>query len=79
MDVAEAMVNCYTELEMVHCVLEKATAFLIQYVEAYKKAGANGVVMAEPLAGLLPPELAAKFSSPYVREIAQKHRIRIFL
>ena len=38
MDVAEAMVNCYTELEMVHCVLEKATAFLIQYVEAYKKS-----------------------------------------
>ena len=46
MDVTEAMVNCYIEPDMVHKTLEKATAFLIDYIKAYKEAGANGAVMA---------------------------------
>ena len=35
----------------------------------YKEAGANGVVMAEPLAGLLSPDLAEEFSARYVKKI----------
>ena len=50
MDVSEAMINCYEEPEMVHIVLEKATKFLIDYISAYKEAGADGILMAEPLA-----------------------------
>ena len=69
MDVSEAMVNCYTEPEMVHATLEKVTEFLISYIMEYKKAGANGVVMAEPLAGMLSPSLAEEFSEPYVKKI----------
>ena len=68
-DVTEAMIYCYEEPEMMHTVLEKATAFLIEYIKAYKEAGANGVVMAEPLAGLLSPDLAEEFSSQYVKKI----------
>ena len=49
MDVTEAMIYCYDEPDMVHTVLEKASGFLINYINAYKAAGANGVVMAEPL------------------------------
>lgn len=71
MDVTEALVNCYTDPDMVHAVLEKATDFLVEYVKAYKAAGANGVVMAEPLTGLLSPDMAVEFSEPYVRKIAQ--------
>lgn len=71
MDVSEAMVNCYVEPEMVHTTLEKATEFLIAYINAFKKAGANGVVMAEPLAGMLSPALAEEFSEPYVRKIVE--------
>ena len=71
MDVSEAMVNCYVEPEMVHLTLEKATAFLIDYIKEYKKAGANGVVMAEPLTGMLSPALAEEFSEPYVRKIIE--------
>lgn len=71
MDVTEAMINCYAEPDMVHTTLKKATQFLIEYIKAYKEAGANGVVMAEPLAGMLSPALAAEFSEPYVREIAE--------
>ncbi len=66
MDVTEAMVLCYDEPDMVHTVMEKTTAFLIDYCKAYKAAGANGVVMAEPLTGMLSPNLAEEFSHPYV-------------
>ena len=69
MDVTEAMIYCYEEPEMVETILEKVTDFLIQYSLAYKAAGANGVVMAEPLAGLLSPNLAAEFSAPYVKKV----------
>ncbi len=71
MDVSEAMVNCYTEPEMVHTTLEKVTEFLISYILEYKKSGANGVMMAEPLAGMLSPALAEKFSEPYVKKIVE--------
>ena len=69
MDVSEAMMNCYDEPEMVHTTLEKVSQFLIDYILEYKKAGANGVVMAEPLAGMLSPALAEEFSAPYVKKI----------
>ena len=69
MDVTEALMNCYVEPEMVHKTLDKVTQFLIAYIEAYKKAGADGVVMAEPLAGILSPDLADDFSSDYVKKI----------
>ena len=54
---------------MVHTVLDKVTTFIINYIKAYKAVGANGVVMAEPLAGLLSPALAEEFSSNYVKKI----------
>lgn len=69
MDVTEAMVNCYTEPDMVHILLDKVTDFLIEYAKAYKAVGANGIVMAEPLAGLLSPALAEEFSGPYVKRV----------
>ena len=69
LDVSEALALCYEEPDMVHAVLEKTTAFLIEYTRAYKAAGANGVVMAEPLTGMLSPALAEEFSAPYVKRI----------
>lgn len=69
LDVAEAMIYCYEEPDMVHVVLRKASDFLIEYCKAYKAAGANGVFIAEPLAGLLSPAMAQEFSHSYVKEI----------
>jgi len=69
MDVSEIMILCYEEPDMVHTVMEKCTAFLIDYCRAFREAGANGVVMAEPLTGLLSPALAREFSHPYVKKI----------
>ncbi len=69
MSVTEAMINCYERPDMVHTLQKKATDFLTDYAKAYKDAGANGIVMAEPLTGLLSPSLAEEFSEPYVKAV----------
>lgn len=69
MDVTEALVNCYTEPDMVHITMKKATSFLIEYAKAYREVGAAGIVIAEPLTGLLSPAMAEEFSEPYVKEL----------
>lgn len=69
MDMTEIMVNCYVEPDFVHALLEKATLFLIEYIKSYNAVGANGIMMAEPAAGLLSPELNEAFSVPYVKRI----------
>lgn len=79
MDVNEVMLLCYDEPELVHAVLEKTTDFIIEYAKAFKEAGADGVVMAEPLAGLLPPALIGEFSTPYVRRAVEALQDENFL
>ena len=69
MDVTEIMYACYDEPETVHTVLDKATQYLIAYGQALKDAGADAIMMAEPLAGILSPDMAAVFSMPYVKRI----------
>lgn len=71
MDVNEIMYLCYDEPETVHSVLRKVTEFLTAYAQAYREAGANGVIVAEPLAGLLSPALAAEFSHIYMKELVE--------
>lgn len=68
-DMTELMMECYDSPEEVALLLEKVTDFLIAYVKAFKEAGAQGVMMAEPAAGLLSPDLAEEFSTPYVKKI----------
>lgn len=65
----EIMILCYEDPELVETVLEKATEFLIKYALAFKEAGANGITIAEPAAGLLSPPLIKEFSTPYVQRI----------
>ena len=72
MDVTEIMYICYDEPEVVHRVLEKATGFLIRYGQALKAAGADAMMMAEPLAGILSPDMAGEFSVPYVKRIVEE-------
>ncbi len=69
MDVTEIMYLCFDEPETVEKVLEKATEYLVSYANAFKKAGASGIVMAEPLAGIMSPAMAEEFSVPYVKRI----------
>jgi len=82
LNVNDIMLQCYEEPEIVHKVLRKATDFLVRYASEYKREGANGLIIAEPLAGLLSPQLIEEFSSAYVREIVEsvqdKHFITIY-
>ncbi len=74
MDMSEIMVNCYDEPDMVHKTLEKTTQFITAYIKEYKKIGADGIVMAEPAAGLLSPDLFDEFSTAYVKRIVDEVR-----
>jgi len=68
---SEACQLTVTEPELLHALLEKTTAFLSAYVRAFRDAGADGVIMAEPGAGLLSPSGFTTFSSAYVKRIVQ--------
>ena len=68
-DMTEIMMLCFDDPDTVNVLLDKVTAFLVDYARAYKEAGANGIVMAEPVAGLLSPNLEAEFSGPFVKRI----------
>ena len=71
LDMTEIMILCYEEPELVETVLEKATEFLVAYAKAFKEAGANGICLADPAAGLLSPSLIDEFSTPYVQKIRE--------
>ncbi len=71
MDVTEIMYLCFDEPETVHKVLDKVTVYLIEYAKAFKAAGASGIVMAEPLAGIMSPDMADEFSVPYVKRVIE--------
>lgn len=79
LDVSEIMLLCFDDPDMVHTVLRKTTAFLINYINAYKSAGANGVIVAEPLVGLLSPALAEEFCAPYMKQIVDAVQDEEFL
>ena len=69
MGVTDIIYFCFDEPETVHLVLDKATEFLIRYGKALKATGADGLLLAEPLAGILNPSMAAEFSVPYVKRL----------
>jgi uroporphyrinogen decarboxylase len=68
--VSEALELTLNEPGLVHLVLEKSAAFLTAYAQAFKTAGADGLIMAEPAAGLLSPRGMSEFSSAYLKQIA---------
>ncbi|NTV89388.1 MAG: methylcobamide--CoM methyltransferase [Clostridiales bacterium] len=69
MDMTEIMIAMMEEPEIVHIVLEKCTHFLVEYAKAFKATGVNGIIIAEPAAGLLSPLKCHEFSSKYVKQI----------
>lgn len=79
LDMSNVMIACVEEPEMLEALLEKATRFITAYIQALKAAGADGVIMAEPAAGLLSPALNEAFSVPYVKRIADGVKDENFL
>lgn len=70
-DITEIMMYVLIDPDSAHELLKKATAFLKEYASAFKEAGANGIVIAEPAAGLLSADMCTEFSSGYVKEIVE--------
>jgi uroporphyrinogen decarboxylase len=71
-DMSDIMVLIYENPDAAHTLLAKCTQFIEKYCEALKLTGANGVVMAEPAAGLMSNEDCKTFSSAYVKYIVNK-------
>ncbi len=71
MEVSNGLMMTMMEPEAMHKLLEKATQFLIARAKEYKAAGANGIFVAEPTAGLLAPEQLDEFSSVYVKKLVE--------
>lgn len=67
--VSEALELTLAEPGLMAVVLEKSAKFLAAYVQSFKAAGADGVIMAEPAAGLLSPRGMSAFSSGYIKQI----------
>ncbi len=68
-DMTEIMILAATEPETAHALLKKNTSFLTAYAEAIKRTGVNGLLIAEPAAGLLSPEMCREFAADYLRQI----------
>lgn len=68
-DMSEIMVLIYSDPDAAHELLEKCTQFILKYVAALKATGVNGVLMAEPAAGLMSDADCMTFSSKYVKRI----------
>jgi uroporphyrinogen decarboxylase len=68
-DMTEIMTAAYLEPDTILGLLEKCTAFLSQYIAEMKKTGINGIIMAEPAAGLLDESLCDSFSSVFVKQM----------
>ena len=68
-DMSEIMILAYSEPALTHELLHKCTEFILRYCRALKATGANGVLMAEPAAGLLSNDDCLEFSSRYVKKI----------
>ena len=68
-DMSEIMMLIIEHPDAARRLLTKCTDFILKYCLALKAAGANGVVMAEPAAGLLSDDDCREFSSVFVKRI----------
>ena len=71
-DMSDIMMLIYENADAAHTLLNKCTQFIQKYCEALKLTGANGVLMAEPAAGLLSNDDCQSFSSQYVKRIVDR-------
>jgi uroporphyrinogen decarboxylase len=67
--VSESLTLTVEDPGLMHLLVQKATQFLTAYARAFRAAGADGVLVAEPTAGLLSPRALIEFSSAYIKQI----------
>jgi uroporphyrinogen decarboxylase len=71
-DMTRILTAIYMEPDTILELVKKCTIFIAEYVKALKATGANGIIMAEPAAGLLPPEMCDMFSSAFIKDIVEE-------
>ena len=71
-DMSEIMMLIYINPDAANTLLRKCSDFITRYCMALKATGVNGVIMAEPAAGLLSNEDCLQYSSLFVKEIIEK-------
>lgn len=69
---SEMMIALYMSPSVIQELLEKCTAFLLDYCAAMKRLGLDGVIMAEPAAGLISNSDCIVYSSVYVKRIVEQ-------
>lgn len=70
-DMSEMMMAIYVEPDLAKMLLAKCSVFIMKYIQALKETGVDGVIMAEPAAGLLSNEDATTFSTNYIKPIVE--------
>ncbi len=78
-DLSEMMMLCYSEPDRAGRLLQKCTDFLMEYCAALKATGVDGVIVAEPAAGLLSNDGCQEFSSHYVKQIVDSMQDERFI
>jgi uroporphyrinogen decarboxylase len=79
MDMSELMSSTRRNPDLVHALLAKCTEFLVAYARAFREAGVNGVLIAEPAAGLISPAFCQTFSSDYVKQMVDAAQDESFI
>lgn len=76
---SEIMLDLMLEPAAIHELLDKCATFLGTYAQVLKGAGANGIIIAEPAAGLLSPAACEEFSSRYVKTVVESVQDESFM
>ena len=79
MGMTEIMTEMFLNPDAVFLLLEKCTLFLLGYARAIKETGVQGMIMAEPAAGLLASDQCDAFSSSFIRRIVESVQDTNFL
>ena len=79
LDMSQTMLLMAMEPPTIHRLLEKTTAFLVEYAKAFKATGCGGLIMAEPAAGLVSPQMSQTFSADYIRRVVEAVRDDSFI
>ena len=68
---SELMIALYVEPEAITVLLEKCTQFLTDYCLAMKQTGINGIIIAEPAAGLISNEDCKQYATVFICQIVE--------
>ena len=78
-DMSEMMMAIYVEPDLAKILLSKCSEFILKYIRALKETGVDGIIMAEPAAGLLSNDDATIFSTNYIKPIVEAVQDENFL